>query len=47
MLSDPYTKKYIKRVLPQEIDRERLWSDIGSACVEIARINYQNTETDP
>ena len=47
MLLDPRTKKYITRVLPREIDRERLWKDVESACAEIARINFQNTETEP
>jgi hypothetical protein len=46
MVLDPRTKKYITRVLPHEIDRERLWKDIESACAEIARINFQNTETE-
>jgi hypothetical protein len=40
MLLDPHTKKYITRVLPHEIDRERLWKDVESACAEIARINF-------
>ena len=47
MLLDPHTKKYIARVLPHEINRERLWKDVESACVEIARINFQNTEREP
>jgi hypothetical protein len=34
-------------VLPHEIDRERLWKDAASACVEIARIDFQNTERGP
>ena len=44
MVLDPHTKKYITRVFPHEIDRERLWKDVESACAEIARINFQNTE---
>jgi hypothetical protein len=47
MILDPRTKKYITRVLPHEIDRERLWKDVESACVERARINFQNTEREP
>jgi len=42
MLLDPRTKTYI-RVLSHEIKRERLWKDVESACVEIARIYCQNT----
>jgi len=42
MLLDPRTKKYIARVLPSEINRERLWKDVESACVEIVRIDFQH-----
>ena len=44
MLLDPHSKKNIARVLPHEINRERLWKDVESACVEKARIDFQNTE---
>ena len=44
---DPRTKKYIGRVLPHAICRERLWKDVESACVEIARIDSQSIETEP
>jgi hypothetical protein len=47
MLLDPRTNKYIARVLPHEIDRERLWKDVESACVEIATIEFQNNEREP
>jgi len=47
MRLDPCTKKYIARVLPHEIDTERLWKDVESACVEKSRINFQNTEREP
>ncbi len=40
-------KKYIGRVLPHAICRERLWKDVESACVEIARIDSQSIETEP
>jgi hypothetical protein len=41
------TKKYIARVLQHEIDRERLREDVQLACMEIERINFQNTEWEP
>ena len=47
MLLDPCRKMYIARVLPYEINRERLRKDCESACVEIVRINFQNTEREP
>ena len=46
-LIDAHTKKYIASVFPHEMYRERLWKDVESACVEIARINFQNTEREP
>jgi len=30
-----------------KFNRERLWKDVESACVEIARIDFQNTEREP
>lgn len=47
MLLDPRTKKFIARVLPHEIDRDRLWRDVELACVEIARVDHENMATDP
>jgi len=44
MLLDPHTKKYIARVLPHEIAKERLWKDVESTCVEILMIDFQYTE---
>jgi len=45
MLLDPHTKKYIARVLPHEVNTERLCKYVESACVEIARIALKGAST--
>jgi hypothetical protein len=37
MVLDPRTKKYLSKVLPEMVERTRLWNDVKRACIEIAR----------
>ena len=39
-----YNVKSVECILPHEINRERLWKDVESACVEIARIDSKHCD---